>query len=431
MQVKSHHIFYIVMAIGFLTMVSGSAAADTINVDDSGSANYTTIQAAIDAANNGDTVLVYPGIYIENVDVNKELTITSLSGNPNDTVVQAADQTKHVFNVTSNNVTIEGFEITGELWKQGIHRLGICLCGVEWCNINNNSLSGNRRGILLTTSSSNNIVFNNSILFSDSGILCGGNNNIIKNNLALENGVGINVRGSHNNITSNVASNNFIGVMVIDCNNNTISSNVVERNNGRHGIEISFATNILLYNNSLKSNKNEGICLDFSDNNTIEKNNISFSGTDGVFLLISNYNVLNNNTIMNNSNHGIALKDCDNTILSNNNVNSNNGDGIHIWEKGSEIDYDAIFAWGGSIGNILIDNIVSKNAGYGIYIGNFSVNNTLDNNTVDSNGKDDIHITDLENNIIDTPSQKVPYPGLILIIVVFLVAYLCRRNSSK
>jgi parallel beta-helix repeat protein len=406
-------------------------AADTLVVSNNASANYSTLQAAIDAANNGDTILVYPGIYIENVNVNKAITIESLSGNPNNTIIQAADQTKHVFNVTSDNVTIKGFEITGELWKQGIHRLGIYLCGVEWCNINNNSLTGNRRGILLAPSSSNNIVFNNSILFSDSGILCGGNNNTIKNNLALENGVGINVRGSHNNITSNVASNNFIGVMVIDCNNNTINSNVVERNNGRHGIEISFATNILLYNNSLRSNKNDGIYLDFSDNNILEKNNISFSGTDGVFLLISNYNVLNNNTIMNNSNHGIALKDCDNTTLSNNNVNSNNGNGIHIWEKGSEIDYDVIFTWKGSTGNILINNNVSKNAGHGIYIGNFSVNNALGNNTVDSNGKDDIHITDLENNIIDNPSQKVPYPGLILVIAVFLVAYLCRRNGSK
>lgn len=120
-----------------------------------------------------------------------------------------------------------------------------------------------------------------------------------------------------------------------------------------------------------------------------------------------------------------------NTTLSNNNVNSNNGNGIHIWEKGSEIDYDAIFTWKGSTGNILINNNVSKNAGHGIYIGNFSVNNALDNNTVDSNGKDDIHITDLENDIIENPSQKVPYPGLILVIAVFLVAYLCRRNGSK
>ena len=43
----------------------GNCVADgtTIYVDDDGGADYTTIQAAIDAANSGDTVYVYSGIY--------------------------------------------------------------------------------------------------------------------------------------------------------------------------------------------------------------------------------------------------------------------------------------------------------------------------------------------------------------------------------
>jgi Ca2+-binding RTX toxin-like protein len=40
-----------------------------------GSGGFTTIQAAVDAASNGDTILVAAGIYVENVTVDKDVTI--------------------------------------------------------------------------------------------------------------------------------------------------------------------------------------------------------------------------------------------------------------------------------------------------------------------------------------------------------------------
>ena len=47
------------------------ASPGTIYVPD----DYLTIQATVNAANPGDTIIVYPGTYTENVDVNKSLTI--------------------------------------------------------------------------------------------------------------------------------------------------------------------------------------------------------------------------------------------------------------------------------------------------------------------------------------------------------------------
>ncbi|MBC8527089.1 MAG: gliding motility-associated C-terminal domain-containing protein [Candidatus Cloacimonetes bacterium] len=53
--------------------------ADTIIVDTTGAGDYTTIQEGINASTNGDTVLVYPSTYYENINYNgKNITIGSL-----------------------------------------------------------------------------------------------------------------------------------------------------------------------------------------------------------------------------------------------------------------------------------------------------------------------------------------------------------------
>jgi len=62
-----------------LTLLAFPAFAATLNVGPG--QTYTTIQSAIVAAKNGDTVLVYPGTYYENIDfLGKAITVTSTSG---------------------------------------------------------------------------------------------------------------------------------------------------------------------------------------------------------------------------------------------------------------------------------------------------------------------------------------------------------------
>lgn len=98
------------------TMVNISgASAVTITVGaDSQGADYTSIQDATiiqDAIKNataGDTVLVFPRNYTENVYVDKEVIISSLSGNPVDTVVKAANSEDDVFTVCQTIQLFEG-----------------------------------------------------------------------------------------------------------------------------------------------------------------------------------------------------------------------------------------------------------------------------------------------------------------------------------
>jgi len=75
-----------------LGVTEAEASPATIYVPD----NYSTIQAAVDAASPGDTIIVYPGTYNENVDVNKDhLTIKSENG-ADSTIVEAANSIENV-----------------------------------------------------------------------------------------------------------------------------------------------------------------------------------------------------------------------------------------------------------------------------------------------------------------------------------------------
>ena len=70
-----------------LACVGGVASAKTIYVPD----DYAKIQWAVDNASAGDTIIVRPGTYIENVYVDKSLEIRSYSQNPSDTIVKASN----------------------------------------------------------------------------------------------------------------------------------------------------------------------------------------------------------------------------------------------------------------------------------------------------------------------------------------------------
>jgi parallel beta-helix repeat protein len=147
------------LSILVVVPMAGTVGAQTerhvaINCTGIPSPCYDSIQAAINASSPGDTILVHPGTYHENVDVDKDhLTIRSYSGNPSNTIVDASGFSDNVFNVTADYVTIRGFTITG-----GEHLYdGVYLYYADYCEISHNTITGNSDGIDLENSHHNTI----------------------------------------------------------------------------------------------------------------------------------------------------------------------------------------------------------------------------------------------------------------------------------
>ena len=91
-------------------------------VDDDGPANFTSIQAAIDASADGDTIIVMPGTYVENINMNgKAVTLSGTSpkdwGVVGDTIIDG-NESGSVITCTSNETSdtvITGFTLQNGL----------------------------------------------------------------------------------------------------------------------------------------------------------------------------------------------------------------------------------------------------------------------------------------------------------------------------
>jgi hypothetical protein len=105
--------------------LTSSVLADTWTVDDDGKADFNNIQAAVDAASNGDEIVVMPGTYTSSgsyvVNMNgKEVLLRSQEG-PQSTIVSGQNQ-RTVFYCGNNETTstiISGFTITQGSGSQG------------------------------------------------------------------------------------------------------------------------------------------------------------------------------------------------------------------------------------------------------------------------------------------------------------------------
>lgn len=266
-----------IVALAFLLALQHVEAASTYYVP----GDYGSIQAALNGATDGDTIIVRDGIYYENVGVNKRLTIRSENGSEN-CVVNASNPNYPVFQMTVDYVNISGFTVEN---ATGSYRAGICLYGANYCNISQNNVSNNDYGIYLDSSDNNiiigNTISNNSLI--GVSLFCYDEGNVIVDNTIINNScAGIKLENMSN---YNLIEHNYIGyngdnyfewrggILIFDgCGaqyNNTIRYNILESNRkyGVYCMAGSPRNNSIYHNNFINNTQNAyDECINIWDN---------------------------------------------------------------------------------------------------------------------------------------------------------------------
>lgn len=199
--------------------------ATTITVPD----DYATIQGAINAASDGDTINVRAGTYYENVIINKKIslvgedrgtTIIDGSGNGNVVCMTSAADTANISSFTLRN-------------GRGINDgAGIDVQSSSNHTITGNIITDNQRGLRLQ--------------FSRYNVIC-------DNEITLNIETGIELRSSHwNSIFRNTASGNGLNIWIIGSSVNSIAGNEVA--DGDWGICLTESFNNTLRNNNMNQN---------------------------------------------------------------------------------------------------------------------------------------------------------------------------------
>lgn len=170
---------------------------------------YSTIQEAVDAANPGDVIIVRPGIYSENVFLNK--TVTLIGEDRNATIIDGG-RSRNVIHVVFSNVVIMNFTVQNS--GDNPDDSGILLFATINVTIRNNIIKNNHIGVLLRHGSNDTLLIDNIILNNTlSGIRLADNNNFnhIIGNTLMNNTVGVEIHASsfstfyHNNFIRNKA----------------------------------------------------------------------------------------------------------------------------------------------------------------------------------------------------------------------------------
>jgi parallel beta-helix repeat protein len=258
--------------------------------------DYPTIQGAINAANPGDTIQVWDGIYVENIVVNETV---SLVGNSSATTIIDGNLLGNAALITSDWVNMTGFSFINGMGG-GIN-VGTC----SQVTIDNSNISSNNGPGIYFYDVFNGTIKNSDIIFNSGG--------------------GIFLQDWGTDYTSiedcNIYSNNGVGISLgMGASNTQIIGTNISGHAGGYGI-FSDNTNDLFIKDTKIWQNDIGIYLDISYDVIIEGSDIYSNNQFGIYMWGSN-NIIKDCNIISNVNEGIRLLwssnlDMENTTIAN------------------------------------------------------------------------------------------------------------------
>ena len=250
----------LVLLIGIMIIPEIGAHENSVKtwyVDDDGGADFTKIQDAINASEDGDTIFVYSGTYYENIFINKSIY---LKGEDKDKTVIFGNSIKNVINVSGNYITISGFTITSNyslllvkdidynIIKSKIEfgvityedRNGIKLINSKRSIIKSNNIKNSYYSGIYLYNSSNNIIKENNITENYEGIsISSSSNNTIDYNIIFDNyysGICLGYSSDNNILNNNLENSIFDVIAIIKSSRNNIYFNKIKKSIYRNGI---------------------------------------------------------------------------------------------------------------------------------------------------------------------------------------------------
>ena len=227
--------FLLVAGFLFPSSHSHSISGGVLYVGGSGGNNYTTLQEAVNHSMDGDTIIIFHGVY-EGATIKKSVTV----------IGRNAMITSGIF-IKGNSITLENLLIKD-------CSTAIKIYGdkntVKNCTIFNNSYGIEIKGNFNSIISSK--IFKNYFY----GIyLDYSNENIIEGNEIYRSKWGIYLIKSHGNIISeNLVKNNEVGIKLQKSENNIIKLNNVTKNRDNGVYMCCYSMNNLVYMNNFMEN---------------------------------------------------------------------------------------------------------------------------------------------------------------------------------
>ena len=302
--------FLLLILILCISFAAAPVDAAAWTVGKSGLEDYTTIQAAVDAASSGDSIYVHPGNYTENIQIGKTVNVYGMMNETGYPYIDAGQSGSGV-TITGTAVNLSGFNITNSNTAGIIINYGSGL-------IANNSITRSGFGIKVLNTT-NTIVRKNRVIKSNSIYLASSSFNQVSDNIADG---------------FNTATNGGVdyGLEVYTSENNVFSGNTVKNYHNYGNVYLKTARFNSFINNSVTTGDKYGFRLQYSDSNLFDGNYI-FNTYRGMVIETSR-----NTTMRNNAIGGNLLLDFDVTGYFDQDIDPTNtvsGKPVYYW-RGAE-----------------------------------------------------------------------------------------------